>query len=204
MNKSELLKKGLLQIAIGYILILVHIKISFFDILPDFIGYFLILSGINKLKDEVKSLSLIKPFCTVLLVWSVISIFSIYVSAEFSSIFTVITLIMSIINIYFNFQLITDISIIAEKYQKENDTIDKKLKIRRNILTVLSSAFTAVSLFSSVLMSAAENEILLIVLMILTVVDVIAALSVVSAILSLRRTLDISDDSENDLKTEPS
>lgn len=134
MTDYSRLPKGVSKIAWGFIFILIHVKINSFDMLPDFVGYILILSGINNLKDECKTISLLRPLGLFLTVWNIIAIFSGFTSL--GVIMSYISGIVSIINIYFTFQLLTECSLIAARYQSSDDNLDKTIRTRRNIHTV--------------------------------------------------------------------
>lgn len=134
-NKS--LSSAIKRIAIGYILIYFHINISLIDILPNWLGYFLIVSALPVLSEKEPSAQLLKPFGIALGVWDIIH--KILKYADFQWDLTVVTLIFSIIMIYFNFQLITNISNldIAESKRKRLLTMRSAIVILHTLLSFL-------------------------------------------------------------------
>ncbi len=180
------LYKAISKIAYGFIFILVHIKIGPFDLLPDFVGYIMIIYAFLTLKDECKTILLLKPLGTVLAVWHtilyILQVFSI-TSFPFSSL---INITVSIITIYFNFQLLTDLSLIAEKYQQTDEALDRKFIIRRNIYTI---CMTVIFIFSYITLKfhSVPEDIAVIITSIPGVISLIAMFLVVSALFSLRK-----------------
>ncbi len=128
------LYKGVSKIAWGFIFILININIVFVDILPDFVGYIFMIYGINKLKDECKTISLLKPLGIFLAVWNAASLILNFTEAII--LISYISSIISIISIYFTFQLLTECSLLASRYQDSSENLDKTILIRRNINTV--------------------------------------------------------------------
>lgn len=180
------LYKAISKIAYGFIFILVHIKIGPFDFLPDFVGYIMIVYAILSLKDDCKTIMLLKPLGIVLAVWHtilyILQVFGI-TSFPFSSL---INITISIITIYFNFQLLTDISLIAEKYLQADESLDRKFIVRRNIYTI---CMTVVSIFNYITLKfhLIHEDIAVIITSFPGVISLIVMFLVVSALFSLRK-----------------
>lgn len=150
MNELQKLRSAITRIAWGYIFTLVDIKIGQIDILPSFIGFGIMLSAFSLLKEKSKTVSLLRPFAYVLIVWNVISWIlkaGVSVSVPFLSVTIInyISYIIEIIELYFNFQLLTEMSIIAAEYQPSDIELDKSFLTKRNVLTVFS---TVILIFS--------------------------------------------------------
>lgn len=150
MNELQKLRSAITRIAWGYIFTLVDIKIGQIDILPSFIGFGIMLSAFSLLKEKRKTVSLLRPFAYVLIVWNVISWIlkaGVSVSVPFLSVTIInyISYIIEIIELYFNFQLLTEMSIIAAEYQPSDIELDKSFLTKRNVLTVFS---TVILIFS--------------------------------------------------------
>lgn len=141
MTDNQKLYKALSKIAYGLIVIHVNINIGSIDILPDFAGYIMITLAIISLKDECKTIGLLKSLGIFLSVWSVAAIILALTEAAVFPFSNYINSIVKIIGIYFYFQLFTDISLIAKKYQPEDVSFDKKFITRRNIITVSETLF---------------------------------------------------------------
>lgn len=150
MNELQKLRSAITRIAWGYIFTLVDIRIGQIDILPSFIGFGIMLSAFSLLKEKSKTVSLLRPFAYVLIVWNVISWIlkaGVSVSVPFLSVTIInyISYIIEIIELYFNFQLLTEMSIIAAEYQPSEIELDKSFLTKRNVLTVFS---TVILIFS--------------------------------------------------------
>ena len=133
---------GLKNIALGYIFIMFRINLGTIDILPDFIGYVLIYKGIKILLNIVTSLKLLQNFAVLLGVISFIK----WILAIFNSNIRIylISVIITIITLYFDFQLITDIMEIATKsrYLHVSD-----LKLLRNMKVIIYTVIYLMTYF---------------------------------------------------------
>ncbi len=126
------------SIAIGYILIYVHLNIGNLDILPDFLGYLIIVRALPRLAQRQKSAMLIKAPGIALAVWNIIESVIKLSGVDFN--LYVINIIVSILGIYFNFQLITDISEFAtdEKRKKRLLTLRSGVVIFHTLTVILA------------------------------------------------------------------
>lgn len=186
MTDYSYLPRGISKIAWGFIFILINIDIFGLDILPDFVGYIFILSGINDLKDECKTISLLRPLGIFLAIWKAVTLISGFFSV--GVILSYISSIVSIIDIYFTFQLLTECSLIAAKYQSSEDNLDKTIRTRRNIHTV---CITLVNITMTIMLNLPEEfqEITVYVPSVFAVVALIVLLMTVSSLFRLKRTL---------------
>jgi len=64
------LYRGLSKTAWALLLIYIDLEVNQMDLLPDFVGYLLILSAIGNLKGEERDLILLRPLGILLAVWS--------------------------------------------------------------------------------------------------------------------------------------
>ncbi|MBR3767505.1 MAG: hypothetical protein IKL10_04600 [Clostridia bacterium] len=138
MTENQKLYSAITKIAWGYIFILVHIKINTMDLLPSFVGYGMILYSLTLLKDNCKTIMLLRPLAVVLIIWTALSWVQETIGAQLIPFINYISFIIEIIELYFNFQLLTDLSLLALQHQKE-ENIAKKLITRRNIYTVCTT-----------------------------------------------------------------
>ena len=106
--ETNTLSSAIKKVAISYILIYLHINISVIDILPDWLGYFLIVSVLPVLSQKEKSAQLLKPVGIAIGIWNIVEWVLKIAGDELN--FYVISLVFSIITIYFHFQLITNIA----------------------------------------------------------------------------------------------
>ena len=120
--ETKTLSSAIKKIAISYILIYLHINISVIDILPDWLGYFLIVSVLPVLSQKERSAQLLKPFGIALGVWNIFEWVLKIAGIEWN--LTIINIVFSIITIYFHFQLITNIATLDKKKKKKKRLLD--------------------------------------------------------------------------------
>ena len=200
---------SLSKIAYGYILILVAVMIGTVDILPDFVGYIMMLYAIDALKDECKTITLLKPFGYVLAIWKfaffILNAFGLqsvsFTEFEPASLFIyviyVLSIIINIVVIYFDFQLLTEMSLLAKKYQAEGSNLDKTFIIRRNIYTVCMTSAFLISNITNAFQDMPE-DFRTILIIVPAALSLFVMFLVVSALFSLRKTIRNSPDDETD------
>jgi len=98
----------------GYVLCHVGFNLGKIDVLPDFIGYLLLLSVIEQLKEEQKSLTLLRPFGWILTVWSGLDWLGVILGLSASLQLPLVILLLQMVRIYFHFQFLTDLAVFAE------------------------------------------------------------------------------------------
>ena len=136
-NISEI-RSAVKKVAWGFLLIYIHINLGTIDILPDWAGFALMVSALSVIALEEESAKLIRPFGVVLVVWNVIEwalkIFGLQAYLNY------VSLIPSAINLYFTFQLFTNLASIAEKYSCPQA---KRLLVLRtiNVIFTVSNTF---------------------------------------------------------------
>ena len=162
--ETKTLSSAIKKIAISYILIYLHINISVIDILPDWLGYFLIVSVLPIISEKEKSAQLLKPFGIAIGIWNIFEDVLKIAGDELN--LTVISLIFSIITIYFHFQLITNVANLDIEEQKK-----KKLLNLRTATVILHTVLTF-SLFIPTVIDV-DNEIYTYILMIMLIPQLI-------------------------------
>lgn len=139
LNYTEL-SSALRRIVWGYSLIYLNINLGRLDVLPDWIGYGLLLSSLPSLAKCTPSANLLSSFGQVLVGWNLVHwCLNFFGGYEFSQI---ISVCFSIITVYFHFQLLTNLSEIAEN--TDSCRPERLLRLRTlNVLltTVLSLPF---------------------------------------------------------------
>ena len=136
--ETKTLSSAIKKIAISYILIYLHINISVIDILPDWLGYFLIVSVLPVLSQKEKSAQLLKPFGIAIGIWNIVEWLLKIAGDELN--FYVVSLVFSIITIYFHFQLITNIAALDIEETKQ------KRLLNLRTATVLLHTVTSLAL----------------------------------------------------------
>lgn len=141
MSKQEQLAKAIQKIGWGYVMLYFNINLGTIDILPAWWSYFwLFREGINEeISEEEKTANLLKPLCIVLGIYNFITWFMTIFGIP-TDLF-IITEIMSVISLYFHFQLLTNLATIAGKYECPQE---KSLLNLRTVQTILLTilAFT--------------------------------------------------------------
>ncbi len=186
MTEKTVLYKSITKFAFGFLIILINISIAGFDILPDFVGYILFISAISALAGKYRKINLMKPLAVILLIWSVISIIILYVDLNEAAIIkNLIHLVIDIIQIYFNFQLLTHISEIAQEYDEETKLAKRLIKLR-NVYTVLNTAVTSLANIP-VLIALNGTPVVLGVVTVMAVITVIIAIIITVTLFSVRK-----------------
>ncbi len=188
MTDRNVFYKSLTKIAFGYLIIFISISIMGFDILPDFVGYILFLSAFLSLAEKYRNFRLLEPLAVVLMVWSIIAIALPFLSEIEPVIYItrIASIIISIINLYFNFQLLSEISAVAREYQSENMMLDKRLIKLRNADTVV---FAALQLLSTIpfIINFSETPVYISIMTVLTLVLIVITIIIAYTLFCVRR-----------------
>ena len=145
MTDYQKLYTGIGRAAWGYFFIYFDFNINTVSILPSFIGYLLFLSAINYLCDEERELNLLRTLVTILTVWHIASWLASWASIDLDGMLQVVDIIIGVVNIYFHFQLLTNLASIAAKYQSEDYELDEKLLRYRTLQTIMLTAVILLS-----------------------------------------------------------
>jgi len=140
MTQKEQLSQALRKIFWAYIFLYFEINIGTMDLLPAGLGYIFFYQAIRDcLEQEEKSTALLKPICWILIIYRIIEWFMNILQLP-TDIF-IITEMMSVIALYFHFQLLTNLANIAHKYECP---VENTLLALRTVHTVLMTilAFT--------------------------------------------------------------
>ena len=178
--ETKTLSSAIKKVAISYILIYLHINISVIDILPDWLGYFLIVSVLPIISEKEKSAQLLKPFGIAIGIWNIFEDALKIAGDELN--LTVISLIFSIITIYFHFQLITNVANLDIEEQKK-----KKLLNLRTATVILHTVLTF-SLFIPTVIDV-DNEIYTYILMIMLIPQLIICFWISGELFKLSKAL---------------
>lgn len=121
------------RVALGYVLIYFNINIGTLNLLPNWAGYLLIVSALPFLSQKEGSAILLKPLGVALALWSgfewVFALFGGKADAY------LIGVTVGILNIYFHFQLITNISEFASEPNRK-----RRLLILRSATVIFCTA----------------------------------------------------------------
>lgn len=182
---------GISRAAWGYFFIYIDFNINTVSILPSFVGYLLFLSAINYLQGEERELSLLHTLGVILALWHGANWLVSWVSFDLDGLWQFIDVLISLVNLYFHFQLLTNLASIAAKYQPEGYELDSKLLRYRTIQTIILTAITIIPYFHSWLL-----EIWTYISIIMLIVYLIVAICLMKVLFDLRRCLPMNDEPE--------
>lgn len=137
MSYYRIIYKAITQMAWGYLFLFVDFYILKINLFPDFIGYILILYAINVFKEVEKELELIHHMCAFLIIFSCFDSFMTWRGTPVFEMFKSLSVIYTVILLYFNFQLLTNIASVAKKFQRSGNLLDERILMLRTIQTLL-------------------------------------------------------------------
>ena len=198
MTDYQKLYTGIGRAAWGYFFIYFDINLNTFSILPSFIGYLLFLSAINHLCDEERELNLLRTLGIILTVWHIASWFASFGAIKLDGMLPAVDIIIGVVNIYFHFQLLTNLASIAAKYQSEDHEFDAKLLRYRTMQTVMLTAVIILGYLAKW-----QTELVTVISVGMIIVYLIVAVLLMKALFDLRRDISIdSDSNDTDMDTE--
>ena len=198
MTDYQKLYTGIGRAAWGYFFIYFDINLNTVSILPSFIGYLLFLSAINHLCDEERELNLLRTLGIILTVWHIASWFASFGAIKLDGMLPAVDIIIGVVNIYFHFQLLTNLASIAAKYQSEDHEFDAKLLRYRTMQTVMLTAVIILGYLAKW-----QTELVTVISVGMIIVYLIVAVLLMKALFDLRRDISIdSDSNDTDIDTE--
>lgn len=137
---SVKLYSGISRCAWGYFFLYFDINIGAVSILPRFVGYWLFLTALGLLAEEERELKLLRPLCIGLLLWQVLCWGLPILGIEPSGRVAFADVVVCVTELYFQFQLLTNLATIAQRCQPEDGGYDRKILSCRTMQTVLLTA----------------------------------------------------------------
>lgn len=138
-NGREKLCRAIRHIAWAYVLLYLDINLATFNILPDWLGFLLILYALPALADEVPSAALLRSFAILLAAWEGFEWLAKLFGASIDTDLSIPSLIISVIVLYFHFQLLTDLATLSEKHGCPQT---QKLLHLRTVNTLIATALS--------------------------------------------------------------
>lgn len=136
-RKKECLASAVFRIAWAYVFLYLDIWAGTWNLLPDFVGFLLIVKALGELGKETPSLLLLKPLGYFLAGWG----FLVWVLALFGGNPEGLALMFfaRVVSLYFHFQLWTNLAEIADRnHCSQGD----RLRSLRTVITVMLTVFT--------------------------------------------------------------
>ena len=188
MTDYRKLYDGISRAAWGYFFLYFNITIDTVSLLPSFIGYILFLSTINCLKDEERELSLLHTPGFILALWHGAEWILSWGGIRLDGAWQFIDIVISLVNLYFHFQLLTNLASIAAKYQTEGYGLDTKILRYRTLQTVM---LTAIEI--TINLHPWLSEVWTYISVTMLIVYIIAGICLMKALFDLRKCLPTGD-----------
>ena len=184
MTDYQKLYSGISKAAWGYFFLYFNINFNNVSILPSFVGYLLFLSAIKLLNNEERELSLLRTLGVIMALWTGVEWLASFVGLNLEGMWQFIDIIISLVNLYFHFQFLTNLASIAAKYQSEGYELDAKLLRYRTLQTIMLTAIEVVLCFQPWL-----SEAWTVISVCMVIVYVIAGICLMKALFDLRKCL---------------
>ncbi len=150
MTDRETLYNGLSHAAWGYFFLNFDFNLGTnlgtVSILPQFVGFLLLLSAIGKLSGERRDLMLLRPLCILLSAWSGVDWVLKCFGGDLDGKLIFLDLLTAAAALYFHYQFLTDMAALAEKYPPEEGDLAGRIRRHRTAFTI---TVTAVNLLGS-------------------------------------------------------
>ena len=173
--EREKLTDAVKQIAWGYVLLHVNINLGTLNILPNWLGYVLMLGALPILGEREPSALLLRPLGILLAIWeSVIWTLTIF-GVSFDS--TVLSIIAAAVSLYFHFQLLTNLADFAQQHHCPEQCRILHLRTARTLLITVFSLPVPWQRYEGLTIG-------------IVVVNLIVALWICSVLFSLRQSLE--------------
>ena len=136
------------RIAWSSIFLFLDVNINGISLLPAFAGYLMILSAIDGLAPRIREITLLKPLAGMLAFWyGGIWILS-FTGVRLENFLSVVSLLMTVVSVYFYFQLMSDIALIAKEVQIEGAETDRRILMWRNVQLILTTVSSLIVYFT--------------------------------------------------------
>lgn len=143
MTDWDRLCRGTTCAAWAYFFLYFNVNLGTLNILPDFACYVLLWQAIACLEGEERDLRLLRPLCLLLGVWAGLEWAAALLGWSLEGRLLPWDLLLAVAGLYFHFQLFTDFAHLAERYQGEGETLDRRLLRLRTVQALLQTALTA-------------------------------------------------------------
>lgn len=128
---------GLSHAAWGYFFLTFDFNLNTVSILPRFMGWLLLLYACGRLSGARRDLALLRPLCILLAGWNAVDWLLSWMGRDLDGKILFLDLIVAAAGLYFHYQFLTDMAALAEQFQPEGDSLDRRLCRRRTAYLVL-------------------------------------------------------------------
>lgn len=179
-KERESLYSGVGYAIAGYFFLYVNINLGPVNILPNFVGWLLMLPAINRLQGERRDLKLLRPLAILLAVWNGVGWFLAIFGGTLDGRIPFLDILAAVAGLYFHFQFLTDMAALAAGFQGPEDDLDRRILRLRTVNTVLLTV-TQVVLYLS------DQSWLSSPVIVLMIADLIVMGCIVISLFALRR-----------------
>lgn len=183
MTDRETAYRGLSRAAWGYFFLFFNLNLGTLNVLPNFAGWLLLRSACTRLVPLRRDLALLRPLCMLLAAWNGVDWVLALFSGEPGGWLFPLSVLAGVVTLYFHFQFLTDMAVLAEAHQPEGDGLDRRLRRRRTVLVVAATAASPLAAVAEQL----PEDVRTAAAFLLVVVGCGAALLVMLALFALRR-----------------
>ncbi len=170
------------RMAWGYLFLFFDINLGPVSILPRFVGFLMFFAAIHILAPKQRSLTLLRPLCLLLAAYYLVHWIHCWFGIRVDGHFLFLDLLVAAVELYFHFQLLTDLADLAQLYQPSGKNLDQTILNRRTVLVLLT---TLGNLLTFLFPNLWKNSLLS--LGLLAFLSFLVALFVMTALFSLRR-----------------
>lgn len=139
--ERETVYSGLSSAAWGYFFLHINVNLGFnqasVNVLPRFVGWLLLLSACRKLAGERRELALLRPLGWLMAAWTGADWLLNWVGLSVSGHILFLDLLISVVVIYFHFQFLTDMAVLAQRFQPPEGTLAGRLRRRRTVYVLV-------------------------------------------------------------------
>lgn len=197
MIDRQKLYNGIGNAAWGYLFIYFNINLGSFNILPNFVGYLLFHSAIKELCDEERELDLLNTLVGILTIWHIASWIGDVIAFDLGDLIPIADIIISVVNIYFHFQLLTNLASLAAKYQPEGEELDRRILNCRTFQTIMLTAAIILLYLTN-----PNNTAGIYISIGIAILYLIAGLIMMATLFDLRKCFATDEEEETEKKTE--
>lgn len=137
MTDRKTMYDGLTAAAWGYFFLYFDINLGNVSILPQFVGYLMLMQAARDLSAERRDLALLRPLLILLAVWSAGDWLLSWTGQDIEGHVLFADLIAAAVQLYFHFQFLTDMAALAEKFQAVGGDLHRRLLRKRTLYTLL-------------------------------------------------------------------
>lgn len=139
MNRKDI-AWGINLVAWGYLFLYLNLNLLSIDVLPNWLAYIFMVKAIGGLSGERPSLKLLRPLGILLGLWSAVvwGLSALGMSME-HYLLHVLQLIAAVLEIYFHFQLLTDLAELAGRAELPHRGKILRLRTVRTVLATVTA-----------------------------------------------------------------